>query len=110
MQLSSVSLNKSNFNANQTQKQQTNKMGFSGVKEFKNCPEFDHLIIEKERRAIHPIIREIKASIADGTKACWIALTGTHATKCRQLQRERDPLAFEKVVAEAKQNGLYTKA
>jgi len=110
MKFSSVSLNKSNFNANQAQKQQTNKMGFSGVKEFKNCPEYDHLIRETKTGVIYPVIKKIKASAAEGTKACWIALTGKDATKCKEFQHAKDPFAFEKVVNESKKQGLYTIA
>ncbi|HBG48996.1 MAG TPA: hypothetical protein DDW90_05750 [Cyanobacteria bacterium UBA9971] len=108
MQISSVSLNKSNLN--QAQKQQTNKMGFSGVTEYKNCPEFDHLIRETKTGVIFPVIKEIKKSIADGTKACWVALTGKEATECRNLEQVKDPFAFEKVVKKAKESGLYKKA
>lgn len=98
-------------NTNQPQKQQTGKnIGFSAVEELKSYPaEYTNLIehLGKEKETVYPEIIEVPGDVKKGTEIKFLALTGRDATKYRNLVREGETYALEKVIAEAKNAGTY---
>lgn len=98
-------------NVNQPQKQQAGKnIGFAAVEELKSYPaEYTNLIehIGKEKETVYPEIIKVPEDAKEGSQVKFLALTGRDATKYRNLVREGETYALEKVVAEAKNSGTY---